>query len=95
MDTTSTYWEVETADTDPELADPTEDDELTSPTEVGTRRSALQGSRPDLPQVVIAMAVTRDGVPVRCWTFPGNTADTQVIRTVKDDLSGWGLVPAV
>jgi len=25
---------------------------------------------------------------VRCWTFPGNTADTQVIRTVKDDLTG-------
>ena len=43
VDTTSTYWEVETADTDPELADPTEDDELTSPTEVGTRRRALQG----------------------------------------------------
>ena len=37
MDTTATIWEVETADTDPELADPTEDDELTSPTEVGTR----------------------------------------------------------
>jgi len=35
--------------------------------------------------------VTRDGVPVRCWTFPGNTADTAIIRTVKDDLGGWGL----
>jgi transposase len=40
---------------------------------------------------VIAMAVTRDGVPVRCWTFPGNTADTAIIRTIKDDLGGWGL----
>jgi len=47
--------------------------------------------RTDLPQVVIAMAVTRDGVPVRCCTFPGNTADTSIIRTVKDDLGGWGL----
>jgi len=37
------------------------------------------------------MAVTRDGVPVRCWTFPGNTADTSIIRTVKDDLAGWNL----
>ena len=37
------------------------------------------------------MAVTRDGVPVRCWTFPGDTADTAIIRTVKDDLGGWGL----
>jgi hypothetical protein len=41
--------------------------------------------------VVIAMAVTRDGIPVRCWTFPGDTADTAIIRTVKDDLDGWGL----
>ncbi len=37
------------------------------------------------------MAVTRDGIPVRCWTFPGNTADTAIIRTVKDDLAGWNL----
>ena len=37
------------------------------------------------------MAVTRDGVPVRCWTFPGNTADTSIIRAVKDDLAGWNL----
>jgi len=44
-----------------------------------------------LAQVVIAMAVTRDGVPVRCWTFPGNTADTQIIRTVNDDVGGWNL----
>jgi hypothetical protein len=28
---------------------------------------------------------------VRCWTFPGNTADTSIIRTVKHDLAGWNL----
>ena len=37
------------------------------------------------------MAVTRDGIPVRCWSFPGNTADTAIIRTIKDDLDGWQL----
>jgi len=37
------------------------------------------------------MAVTRDGIPVRCWTFPGNTADQKIIRKVKDDLGGWNL----
>ena len=37
------------------------------------------------------MAVTRDGIPVRCWTFPGNQADTRIIRTIKDDLDGWQL----
>jgi hypothetical protein len=92
VDTTSTYWETETADDDLELVDPVTDDELTSPTEAGTRAFGhSKDHRPDLPQVVIAMAVTRDGVPVRCWTFPGDTADTAIIRTVKDDLGGWGL----
>lgn len=37
------------------------------------------------------MAVTRDGVSVRCWTFPGKTADTAMIRTVTGDLAGWQL----
>jgi transposase len=41
--------------------------------------------------VVIAMAVTRDGIPLRCWTFPGNTADQQIIRTIKDGLGSWNL----
>jgi hypothetical protein len=92
VDTTSTYWEVETADTDPELAEPVSDDEATSPGAEGQRRYGhSKDHRDDLPQVVIAMAVTRDGIPVRCWTFPGDTADTAIIRTIKDDLGGWGL----
>ena len=37
------------------------------------------------------MAVTRDGGPVRCRTFPGNENDQAIIRTVKDDLAGWNL----
>ena len=37
------------------------------------------------------MAVTRDGIPVRCWTFPGNESDQRIIRTVKDDLGAWNL----
>ena len=92
VDTTSTYWETETADSLAELAEDPADDEVTSPTEAGTRAFGhSKDHRKDLPQVVIAMAVTRDGVPVRCWTFPGDTADQAIIRTVKDDLGGWGL----
>ena len=92
VDTTSTYWETETADELAELADDPADDETSSPTEAGARAFGhSKDHRADLPQVVIAMAVTRDGVPVRCWTFPGDTADTAIIRTVKDDLGGWGL----
>lgn len=55
----------------------------------------LQGhskdSRPDLPQIVIGLAVTRDGIPIRCWSWPGNTSDMTVIPEVKRDLNGWKL----
>jgi hypothetical protein len=47
--------------------------------------------RPDLPQVVIGLAVTREGIPVRVWVWPWNTNDQTVIAQVKDDLRGWRL----
>jgi hypothetical protein len=47
--------------------------------------------RRDLPQIVIGLAVTREGIPVRCWVWPGNTTDTTVIAQVKDDLRSWRL----
>lgn len=47
--------------------------------------------RPDLPQVVIGFAVTRTGIPIRCWVWPGNTSDMNVIPEVKKDLIGWKL----
>ena len=78
VDTTSTYWELEVAAELGETADRDggDDDEL--PAEEGERRFGhSKDHRNDLPQVVIAMAVTRDGIPVRCWAFPGNTADPQ------------------
>jgi hypothetical protein len=47
--------------------------------------------RPDLPQIVIGLAVTREGIPVRVWCWPGNTNDMSVISEVKDDMRGWRL----
>jgi hypothetical protein len=47
--------------------------------------------RPDAPQVVVGLAVTRDGLPVKSWVFPGNTADVATIERVKKDLAGWRL----
>jgi len=47
--------------------------------------------RDDLPQVVIGMAVTRDGIPVRVWCWPGDTNDSALIRQVKDDMRDWCL----
>jgi Transposase DDE domain len=92
VDSTSTFWQTETPDELAELAEEAGDDEVSNPTEAGVRTFGhSKDHREDLPQVVIAMAVTRNGVPVRCWTFPGNTTDTAIIRTVKDDLGGWNL----
>ena len=47
--------------------------------------------RPDLPQVVIGLAVTKEGIPVKCWTMPGNTSDMKTVETIKNDLIGWKL----
>jgi Transposase DDE domain len=47
--------------------------------------------RDDLPQIVIGMAVTRDGIPVRVWCWPGDTSDSALIRQVKDDMRDWCL----
>jgi len=43
------------------------------------------------PQVVVALAVTREGVPVRSWLLPGNTADVSTVARVRADLRGWNL----
>jgi hypothetical protein len=50
------------------------------------RRGHSKEGRDNDPQVVIALAVTRDGVPVRSWIFPGATPDVTTVRTIKDDL---------
>jgi hypothetical protein len=93
VDTTSTYWEVDIADELSELDDRVGAEEgISKPVEDGARAFGhSKDHRDDLPQVVIAMAVTRDGIPVRCWTFPGDTGDQGIIRTIKDDLGGWNL----
>ena len=76
LDTTSTYFEVEDEDPDGQGL---------------RRRGHSKDHRPDLPQAVIGLAVTRDGIPVRCWVWPGNTADVSVVDQVKRDLTGWKL----
>jgi hypothetical protein len=102
VDTSSTYFERDVADAeaDLDLAKSAEeagerrvDPAASGPEERATRRfnKHSKDHRPDLPQIVLGMAVTAEGVPVRCWTFPGNTSDQVIIRTIKDDLAGWML----
>jgi hypothetical protein len=41
--------------------------------------------------VLVGIAVTRDGIPVRCWCWPGATKDSALIRQVKTDMRDWTL----
>ncbi|AZR73342.1 hypothetical protein BBF96_08080 [Anoxybacter fermentans] len=41
--------------------------------------------------MVVGLAVTRDGIPIKSWVWPGNNSDMSVIQEVKDDLIGWKL----
>lgn len=55
------------------------------------KRGHSKEGRDNDPQVVIALAVTREGVPVRSWVFPGNTSDVTTVAKIKDDLRGMKL----
>ena len=47
--------------------------------------------RNDLPQVTIGLAVTREGIPVRCWVLPGNQNDAKCVDQIQKDLNDWRL----
>jgi hypothetical protein len=105
FDTTSTYFELDEADA------PVERDERGHPlpplADAGSGEGGKSSSagfrtygkskdhRDDLPQVVIGMAVTRTGIPVRAWCWPGNTGDSALIRQVKNELRDWTLARVV
>jgi len=55
------------------------------------KRGHSKNGRTDAPQIVVGLAVTRDGFPVRSWVFTGNAADVTTVETVKKDLKGWRL----
>ena len=55
------------------------------------KRGHSKNGRFDAPQIVVGLAVTRDGFPVRHWIFPGNTVDVTTVAKVKEDLKGWQL----
>jgi hypothetical protein len=106
FDTTSTYFELDEAD-EPVARD--ERGQVLPKTENGDGDGDGDGEklvgfrtygkskdhRDDLPQIVIGMAVTRTGIPVRVWCWPGNTTDSALIRQVKQDLRDWTLARVV
>jgi hypothetical protein len=55
------------------------------------KRGKSKQGRDDAPQIVVGLAVTRDGFPVRHWVFPGNTVDVTTVAKVTADLKDWRL----
>ena len=92
FDTASAYFETEQEDADVPR------DERGERVPAGSKEEADQGgfralgkprdSRDDLPQVIAGMAVTRDGIPVRVWSWPGDTGDSGLIRARPGTTSG-------
>jgi hypothetical protein len=83
-DTTTAYFEIDAADEEA--------------TEWGgrvyaplRRRGHNKEGRDNQPQVIVALAVTRDGMPVRSWVLPGDTADVATVARIKEDLRAWRL----
>src|SRR5947209_3441285 len=83
-DTTTAYFEIDEPDEHCELWG----GKLFAPLR---QRGHNKEGRDNQPQVVIAMAVTRDGMPVRSWVLPGNTADVATVARIKQDLHAWRL----
>jgi hypothetical protein len=68
-DLTSTYFEVNASDL---------------PEGTKRRHGYSRDKRPDCPQVVIALVVTPDGLPLAYEVLPGNTADSKTLRMFLD-----------
>jgi hypothetical protein len=83
-DTTTAYFEIDEPDEHCELWA----GKLFAPLR---QRGHSKEGRDNQPQVIIAMAVTRDGMPVRSWVLPGNTADVATVARIKQDLHAWRL----
>jgi hypothetical protein len=100
FDTTSTYFETGGGQADAPVARDEHGRASPDPTAVPTdevrdvgfrTHGKSKDHRSDLPRIVIGMAVTRTGIPVRVWCWPGNTSDSALIRQVKDEMRDWAL----
>jgi transposase len=84
-DTTSLHFEIDE-----------EDEQPMEHKRLGTyeplrKRGHSKNGRGDAPQIVIGLAITRDGLPVRSWVWSGETSDVTTVEKVKQDLRGWRL----
>jgi hypothetical protein len=87
-DTTRVYFEVDAEDTECETKRGTTLPPL-------RKRGYNKEGRGHQPQVGVGLALTRDGLPVRSWVFPGNTVDATTVAQVTESLRGWKLGRAI
>jgi hypothetical protein len=92
-DTTSLHFEIDEADRGIGEEDVVRGSEASGHKsyKAPRKRGYAKNGRNDVPQIVVGLAVTRDGLPVRHWIFPGNTVDVTTVEQVKRDLRGWRL----
>jgi Transposase DDE domain len=86
--TTSVYFEIDEEDADEETR---RGKTLPPLRQRGHNKEGHAGA----PQVVVGLALTRDGLPVRSWVFPGHTVDATTVAQVKESLRGWHLGHAI
>ena len=84
-DTTNVHFEIDEEDSE---GSPGPDGQVRGPLR---KRGHAKNRRDDAPLVTVGLAVTREGLPVRSWVFPGNTTDVTTVERVKADLKGWKL----
>jgi Transposase DDE domain len=48
------------------------------------RRGKSKDHRPDHPQVILGILMRRDGLPIACEVWPGNTADVTRVTVIAD-----------
>jgi hypothetical protein len=92
-DTTSLHFEIDEADWGVGDEDLVEGSQAAGAKtyKAPRKRGWSKNGRGDVPQIVVGLAVTRDGFPVRHWVFPGHTVDVTTVAQVKADLRGWHL----
>lgn len=92
-DTTSLHFEIDEEDRGSGEQDSVSGSRISGGKEYPAPRKLghSKNGRGDVPQMVVGLAVTRDGLPVRHWVFPGNTVDVTTVAQVKEDLRGWQL----
>jgi Transposase DDE domain len=89
------FWDTTTVSFEVDGEDDTEETRRGTTLPPLRRRGYSKERHDHTPQVVVGLALTRDGLPVRSWVFPGHTVDATTVAQVKEGLRGWRLGQAI